>query len=147
MSYKDVEASKFKFNMPDRSNPVRGGNTKMIDNAFNAKQEKPVEFHYKELGKLTEDTNGSYAKKCNYINGRTEYFVKVATAGAGIGKLLNPWGVYYKPGDDTRYEKQMGRKTYEFKHVNQNIFDQYMKFLETKNQRYLLNAERENSNA
>jgi hypothetical protein len=36
----------------------------------------------------------------------------------------------------------MGRYRYEFYRVPENVFDMYMRFLETRNERHLLNAER-----
>jgi hypothetical protein len=56
---------------------------------------------------------------------------------------LNPWGVNYREGDDVKYESQMGRHRYEFERVSKEVFESYIKFLKTRNERYLLVAERD----
>lgn len=149
MSRKEIEESQQRFVRAKPPEPKRGKPI-YIDNANvnqnNLPHNEPIEFHFKESGRLTEDTVGSYAMKREYPNGRKEYYVKFATAGSGVGRMLNPWGVYYKDGDDVKYEKTMGRKRYEFKKVQENIFDSYMNFLRTRNERYILVAEREVNN-
>lgn len=105
--------------------------------------DQPVDFHYKDGGKLTTDEIGAYAMHREYLSGHKDYFIKFATAGPGEGNLLNPWGLYFTPGDEYTFEKKMGRYRYIFKPVSQAVFNNYIKFLQTRNERYLVIIERE----
>jgi hypothetical protein len=149
MSRKEVEESKLYFTPAKKPKENRGKTTFLEGMPINKKDKiksSAVEFHFKEMGKLTEETNSSYAMRREQPGGITEYFIKFATTGPGVGRILNPWGIYFTPGDEFKFEKQMGRKRYEFSKVSQNVFENYIKFLETRNTRYILNAEREVKN-
>lgn len=150
MSYKDVQESQHRFTQAKKP-PHKRGKTTFLDEVNisqkDAVKNNPVEFHFKERGVLTNDTESSYAMRREYPSGAREYFVKFATAGAGVGRMLNPWGTYYQVGDDTKYESQMGRKRYEFRSVPEHVFDTYLQFLQTQSERYILVAEREVNNA
>lgn len=143
MSRKEVEDSKHRVAKATPEKPKKP-QLKFVDGfTVTDNTAQPVEFHYKERGQITEDTNSSYAMKKKYPAGNTEYFIKFGTAGPGVGKMLNPWGFYYREGDEAKYEAQMGRKTYEFLRVSEETFISYLKFLETRNERYILSAQRE----
>jgi hypothetical protein len=103
---------------------------------------KFVEFHYKNDGAITNDTNGSYAMKKEFAGGTTEYYLKYGTVSFVAGAILNPWGIHFNPGDEFKEEREMGRKMYEFKQVSKDSFESYIKFLKTKNVRHILNSER-----
>jgi hypothetical protein len=144
MSKKEVDESKIRF-VPAKKEQPKRAKTTFLDGVKVSSESKislPVEIHYKERGKITDDINGSFAMRRSHPGGLTEYFIKQATAGAGTGRVLNPWGLYYSAGDEHKFEKEMGRKRYQFKKVNKEIFDMYIKFLETRNERHLLNVER-----
>lgn len=73
------------------------------------------------------------------IDGRpTKFYIKVGT----YGKIYNPIGLYSE-GHSEKFLAKIGRKQFEFKEVNQKIFDMYVTFLSTKNLAWLNNAERE----
>ncbi len=149
MSYKEVQDAKHRFTTAKPETTVKRGKTTFLD-GIKISETEPVaasiEFHFKDKGEITEDTNGSYAMRREYPSGHKEYFVKYATTGGSVNRMLNPWGLYFTAGDETKVEKMMGRKRYEFRRVKESVFDAYLKFLSTQNQRYLLNAEREAAN-
>lgn len=58
------------------------------------------------------------------------------------GKIYNPMGMFSE-GKNEKFIAKIGKKAYEFKQVNQKIFDMYVNFLSTKNLAWLNNAERE----
>jgi hypothetical protein len=68
----------------------------------------------------------------------TRYYIKVGT----YGKIFNPMGLYTE-GHSEKFLAKIGRKQFEYKEVNQKIFDLYLNFLSTKNLAWLNNAERE----
>lgn len=78
------------------------------------------------------------AKCTQYGNNPKKYFVKVGAH----GKLYNPIGLYSE-GNNNKFMSKIGRKEWEFREVNQQIFDLYSNFLTTKNIAWLNNAERE----
>jgi hypothetical protein len=49
----------------------------------------------------------------------------------------------FSEGKSEKFLSKIGRKEYNFKQVNQEIFDMYLNFLSTKNIAWLNNAERE----
>jgi hypothetical protein len=67
-----------------------------------------------------------------------KYYIKVGTH----GKIFNPIGLFSE-GQNTKFLSKIGRKQWEFKEVNQKVFDMYTNFLSTKNIAWLTNAERE----
>lgn len=85
-----------------------------------------------------DDEDKALAKSVS-IDGRpTRYYIKVGT----YGKIYNPIGLYTE-GHSEKFLAKIGRKQFEYKEVNQKIFDMYVNFLTTKNLAWLNNAERE----
>lgn len=84
------------------------------------------------------ENNKVVAKSVITDNKSPRYYVKVGT----YGKLYNPIGLYSE-GQNSKFLSKIGRKQFEFKEVNQKIFDLYVNFLTTKNLAWLNNAERE----
>ena len=78
------------------------------------------------------------AKTIIYNSRSPKYYVKVGAH----GQLYNPIGMYSE-GNNNKFMTKIGRKEWEFKEVNQKIFDLYSNFLTTKNIAWLNNAERE----
>lgn len=93
-----------------------------------------------DLGRprMDAENNKVLAKTSTTDNYPTRYYVKAGT----YGKLFNPIGLYSE-GRQTKFLSKIGRKEYEFKEVNQRVFDYYVQFLTTKNLAWLNNAERE----
>lgn len=71
-------------------------------------------------------------------NNISKFYIKVGT----YGKIFNPMGMFSE-GKNQKFIAKIGKKEFEFKEVNQKIFDLYTKFLSTKNIAWLNNAERE----
>lgn len=71
-------------------------------------------------------------------SGSTKYFIKTGK----YNKIYNPIGMYSE-GTNNKFQAKIGRNEWEFKEVNQKIFDLYLKFLTSKNIAWLNNAERE----
>ena len=88
-----------------------------------------------------EDAN-CFSKKEEILNAngstRQRYFVKVGTDGS----IFNPWGLFSE-GTQSNYAKRMGKSRWNFKEVNKRCFELYNNFLESRNQAWLANAERE----
>lgn len=78
------------------------------------------------------------AKIVNVDNNPNRYYIKVGT----YGKIYNPIGLYSE-GHSEKFLSKIGRKQFEYKEVNQRVFDMYISFLSTKNIAWLNNAERE----
>ena len=79
------------------------------------------------------------AKKNPYVHAikhQNRYLVKLGEN----GRLFNPYGLYSE-GMETK--QRVGRPTWKFVTTNENNFKNYVKFLTTKNEIFLKNAERE----
>lgn len=85
-----------------------------------------------------EENNKVVAKAVTTDSRPTRYYIKVGT----YGKIYNPIGLYSE-GKNSKFLAKIGRKEFEFKEVNQKVFDLYINFLSTKNLAWLNNAERE----
>lgn len=94
-------------------------------------------MYYGVDGKQKKESDSTYAK-CENDN----YFIRFCTYGSNIGKMLNPWNMFYQNGDDTKFNTEKGCRLYEYKKVDKNTFDLYVDFLNTRNQRQVLAAER-----
>lgn len=87
-----------------------------------------------------EENNKVVAKASKIDDHAPRFYIKVGT----YGKIYNPIGLYSE-GQNSKFLSKIGRKEFEFKEVNQKIFDLYVNFLSTKNLAWLNNAEREMS--
>lgn len=85
---------------------------------------------------VTQDMSKVFAKTVT-VNNSTKFYIKTGT----YGKIFNPIGMFSE-GKNNKFVARTGRNEYEFKNVNQNIFDMYINFLSTKNLAWLNNAER-----
>lgn len=71
-------------------------------------------------------------------NGNNKFYIKIGT----YGRIFNPIGLFSE-GKNEKFIAKIGRKEFEFKEVNQKVFELYLNFLSTKNIAWLNNAERE----
>jgi len=71
-------------------------------------------------------------------NGNNKFYIKIGT----YGRIFNPIGLFSE-GKNEKFIAKIGKKEFEFKEVNQKVFDLYLNFLSTKNIAWLNNAERE----
>ena len=87
------------------------------------------------LETVDESSDIAYAKRV-VVNGKEIHYVKQDR----YGNLFNPQGMYSErnQSQNTRFSK-----TWNFRAVTPKAFDLYLKFLETKNEAWLSNAERE----
>jgi len=84
------------------------------------------------------DENKALAKIVAVDDHPNRYYIKVGT----YGKIYNPIGLYTE-GHSEKFLSKIGRKQFEYKEVNQRVFNMYVSFLTTKNMAWLNNAERE----
>lgn len=111
-------------------------------------QDRDIE-HYTILGdheylddnhnpRLSKENEITFAQKITYPSGNVKYFIKIGP----YGKIYNPIGMYSE-GTASKFLSKFGKKAWDFKSVNQKIFELYINFLRTKNIAWLNNAERE----
>lgn len=84
---------------------------------------------------VDESSDAAYAKRV-VVNEKEIHYIKQDR----YGNLFNPQGMYSErnQSQSTRFSK-----TWDFRVVTPKAFDLYLKFLETKNEAWLSNAERE----
>lgn len=87
--------------------------------------------------RVNEVSDKVFAKK-NISDTKIRYYIKVGT----YGKIYNPIGLYSE-GTENKFLSKIGKRAWEFKEVNNRIFDMYINFLRTKNIAWINNAERE----
>ena len=61
-------------------------------------------------------------------NTNKKLYIKIGT----YGKIFNPMGMFSE-GKNEKFLAKIGRKEFEFKEVNQKVFDMYLNFLSSKN--------------
>ncbi len=84
-----------------------------------------------------------YAKKVKIKTSKkdsynTKYYVSVSRDGF----IFDPWGMFSE-GTESDYDKNKGRSKWSFKEVNENCFNYYLRFLQSRNSSWLKNANRE----
>lgn len=98
------------------------------------------------------DMNGAFAlsdddavaKHLFLDNGTQRYYVKVSKQGNDAGLFVNPGSMWFIGLNERKFDKRTRAKSvYEFKQVKKEVFDLYIRFLQTKNQGFLRWAERE----
>ena len=87
--------------------------------------------------RLDKESDKVFAKKI-ISNNKSKFYIKVGT----YGKIYNPIGLYSE-GTENKFLSKIGKRAWEFKEVNNKIFDMYVSFLRTKNIAWINNAERE----
>jgi hypothetical protein len=91
---------------------------------------------------FNNDCHDSLAKSTITPRGKELYFVKFTTAGVMAGHIADPWNMYYKDGEERQMNYRTGKATYEYQKVNKEVFDLYIRYLETQNSLYYRQAER-----
>lgn len=101
-----------------------------------------VEIHFDARGDYSPSSVGCVAKRVQ--TERTDgFYVLFGTAGPDQGRMLNPMGLYFDPADLHREDVRRGRARYEFKKVSESAFKDYLRFLQTRTEAFLRNAERQ----
>jgi|TARA_Y100000356_G_scaffold132282_1_gene137301 hypothetical protein len=97
--------------------------------------ERVVTAYTTGLEVVEESSNKAYAKKVS-IEGQDIYYVKRDK----YGSLYNPQGMYSE-----RNQTKLNRygAKWSFMEVSKSAYDKYLKFLDSKNEAWLSNAERE----
>jgi hypothetical protein len=86
---------------------------------------------------LLNDSTEVLAKK-TVSSRKTRYFVKIGPH----GNIFNPIGIFSE-GRSNKFLKQAGKPEWQFKEVNQRVFNLYLSFLRTKNIGHITLAQRE----
>lgn len=96
------------------------------------------------------DTSGDYTDQpddvcCKRVQTERSirYYIKFCTMGTETGRMMNPVGMYFRKDQIATADPRTGRHRYEFRLVAEGAFRDYLKFLSTKNESYLRNAERQ----
>jgi hypothetical protein len=96
------------------------------------------EFIDKDNRPRSNTESRSVVAKSLSKNSNNKFYIKIGT----YGKIFNPIGLFSE-GKNEKFIAKIGKKEFEFKEVNQKVFDLYLNFLSTKNLAWLNNAERE----
>lgn len=89
---------------------------------------------------MEESDKRTLAKKVVRTDGSIRYSIKLNAQ----SKLYNPFSIYGNENEETsNFLDRVCRNNNKFKEVNKKSFDLYVKFLKTKNNSLLFNAERE----
>lgn len=76
-------------------------------------------------------------------NGLSRYYVRKCVTGPKGGHFIDPYGALSNVRDFTAYDNQSARRVYEYTLVSESVFNQYVKYLSTRNPAYIRNAERD----
>jgi hypothetical protein len=101
-----------------------------------------LEIRFDVNGQITPDDSAAVAKRVQDENRVQLYFCKMGTTGHDQGRFVNPRGMYFRMTDLNRSETRLGRERYAWKRVAAEVFSQYLKFLTSKNEQFLRQAER-----
>ena len=80
--------------------------------------------------KQSQETNKSFAKiRTNIDTDYSVHYIKY-----GMGDIFDPWGMN---------SNKINSPAFSFRKVNKSVFDNYLKYLETRRSTFLLKAKRE----
>ena len=131
--YKKLEASEGTFKQPQKNEPKF--------KRENVQERVTVAYAYDGHNQeKTIDEKSPFAfAKVIHINGRPKYFVKVCKLGNNEGMLPNPKSIAYTHNETAA--KIGGAPMYDWFSVKKELFDEYMKFLKTGEQRWVRAAQ------
>lgn len=87
---------------------------------------------------LLNNINDALAKRVHLSNDKIKYWIKIGPH----GRIYNPIGLFSEDRAN-KHIARAGKNEWEFRQVNQKVFDMYLSFLKTKNIAWLNNAERQ----
>jgi hypothetical protein len=87
---------------------------------------------------VTSNEKDNTCAKFKNSDDRPRFFIKVGLH----GKIYNPIGMYSE-GTAGKFLSRIGKQAWQYKEVNQKVFNMYLSFLKTKNIAWLNNAQRE----
>lgn len=91
---------------------------------------------------IEESDKNCFAKKVSIKTSKKEIKNKYYVKSNLQGFLFDPWGLFSE-GTQGDYARGYGKSAWSFKEVPEKCFDFYVKFLQSKNQAWFKNAERE----
>ena len=109
------------------------------------KQQNVIEIktrYYGIAGELKEDNANALAKE---VTGKsTRYYCKFNTSGVEAGHLFNPWSMYSDPAvkQINTINKLTGKFAQEYKEISKEVFDMYLRYLDSQSDVYYRQAER-----
>ena len=95
---------------------------------------------YNESLEEVDEKDSSVCAKAVVVGDRTKYYKYYLKQERRSGYLYNPKGMY---SGASKRRDTAGQSQWKFRQVNEKVFNMYLKFLETKNEAWLNNAERE----
>ena len=105
-----------------------------------------IELAVGEGSKLVDAASDmALAKEVRDEDKRT-YFIRCSTESSSRNNFYNPYG-QNKADALTKFNASKGKRLFEFRKVKEEVFDFYTKFLRTKNETYLTQAQRLNKDA
>lgn len=123
--------------IPDNKNKMKNVGIENSDNQFFTMLGNHDYIDQNNRPRTNFENNNTFAKIITK-NNSTKFFIKTGT----YGRIYNPMGMFSE-GKENKFNAKIGKKEFDFKQVNQKIFDMYINFLSTKNIAWLNNAERE----
>lgn len=105
--------------------------------------EESTSIGFDTHGNFTEDESSQVAKRLVVDGGDDRCYVLISTVGYDVGRLLNPYALYFRKEDVGMGHSKTGRSRYEFRQVSAAAFEDYMCFLRTRLETHLRNAERQ----
>lgn len=127
----------------NKKQPVRAGKPVFVDGpVLPDRDETPsAVYSYCMEGSLMVyegDRENSLARREVYSDGSERFYIKTWTTGLHNGKVLDPWGIYFKDGDERRVTVA-GLKQHEYRSVTMQKFNDYVEYLKTR-KKLLLNV-------
>ena len=95
---------------------------------------------YNESLEEVDEKDSSVCAKAVVAGDRAKYYKYYLKQERRSGYLYNPKGMY---SEASKRRDSSGQSQWKFRQVNEKVFNMYIKFLETKNEAWLNNAERE----
>ena len=86
--------------------------------------------------------NECYAKLVLIKRNEDDYYSKYFIKTGVDGQIFNPWGMYSE-GTQGEFNKVLGKPKWDFTEVTEKCFEFYVKFLQSRNNAWLNNSERE----
>jgi hypothetical protein len=129
------------YRMPPREDAARPRRAPVTFSGGDVPSDTEVVVGFDLKGLPTDDADSFAAKRVEAERG-TRHYVKFSTSGSDIGRMLNPFGLYFSQNVLRHDEAKTGRPRYEFKRVPEPAFREYVRFLQTRVESHLRNAER-----
>jgi len=131
MSKKDLDEGTL---ILDKKQPPHKVKMQMVSAVEDVEETPSDKLYFDIHGLVTTDEKKAVTKKLTNKNG-TRYFIKWGQEGPDSGRPLDPYGIYFMPGDETK-------RIYVFKETKKNVYDHYIAFLKAKSRSCYAEVER-----